>query len=183
MTKKSVNTNKNNIKIIINNDTKKRRRKSKKLTAKSKFRTPLGTPSQPAGQSVVSSSGNIVRVPKGVSVGSTGLLDDYSTLAREYNNPVKVSPKDVETPSTTKSPPEEITILKLREATTNEKADLMALSLPHLRTAIKAHHPQFPRNQLKAINKNNKEEFIDDIFGFPPSRPVAGGARSRYFKH
>ena len=125
-------------------------------------------------------SAGVLRVPKGVSVGSTGLLDDYSTLAREYNNPVKVSPKDVETPSTTKSKPEETTVKKLRDATASEKADLMALSLPHLRTAIKNHHPQFPSNQLKFINKSNKEEFIDDIFGFPQSRPVAGEAKKRF---
>jgi len=180
MTKKSVNTNKNTIKIIINNDSKKRKRKSKKQLAKSKFRTPLGTPSQPAGQNVVSSSGNIVRVPKGVSVGSTGLLDDYSTLAREYNNPAKVLPKDVETPSTTVSKSVPTLVKQLRDATTSEKADLMALSLPHLRTAIKSHHPSISNSELRSINKSNKENYIDNLFGFPPSRPVAGEARKRF---
>ena len=182
MTKKSVNTNKNTIKIIINNDKKKRKRnKSKKILAKSKFRTPLGTPSQPAGQGVVSSSGLIPRIiPRGVSVGSTGLLDDYSTLAREYNNPLKITPKDVETPSTTKGKPEETTVKKLRDATASEKADLMALSLPHLRTAIKVHHPSISHSELRSINKSNKENYIDNLFGFPPSRPVAGEARKRF---
>ena len=183
MTKKSasVNTNKNNIKIIINNDSKKRKRKSKKQLAKSKFRTPLGTPSQPASQGVVSSTGLIPRIiPRGVSVGSTGLLDDYSTLAREYNNPVKITPKDVETPTTTKSKPEETTIKKLMDATASEKADLMALSLAHLRTAIKGHHPTITHRELRSINKSNKETYIDDLFGFPPARPVAGEARKRY---
>ena len=183
MTKKSasVNTNKNNIKIIINNDSKKRKRKSKKQLAKSKHHTQVGTPSQPSSQGVVSSSGLIPRIiPRGVSVGSTGLLDDYSTLAREYNNPVKITPKDVETPTTTKSKPEETTVKKLMDATTSEKAELMSLSLTHLRTAIKIHHPTITHRELRSINKSNKENYIDDLFGFPPARPVAGEARKRY---
>ena len=56
----------------------------------------------------------------------------------------------------------------------------MALSLPHLRTAIKAHHQTITHRELRSINKSNKENYIDDLFGFPPSRPVAGEARKRF---
>ena len=178
--KSNINTNKNTIKIVINNETKKRKRKSKKQVAKSKHHTQFGQPVQPASQGLIA-SGLIPRIiPRGISIGSTGLADDYSALAREYNNPVKVLPKDVETPVTTVSKPQPTLVKQLRDATATEKKDLMALSLPHLRTAIKDHDPTFLNSRLRLINLKNKEIFIDDIFGFPPSRPVAGEAKKRF---
>ena len=146
--KSNINTNKNNIKIIINNDTKKRKRKSKKQVAKSKHHTQLGQPVQPASQGLIA-SGLIPRIiPRGISIGSTGLADDYSALAREYNNPVKITPKDVETPSTTVSKPQPALVKQLRDATTVEKKDVMALALKRLRKELKEHVPTFPDNQL-----------------------------------
>ena len=74
--------------------------------AKSKHHTQLGQPVQPASQALIA-SGLIPRViPRGISIGSTGLADDYSALAREYNNPVKITPKDVETPVVAVSKPQ-----------------------------------------------------------------------------
>ena len=133
-TKKSnINSNKNTIKIVINNDIKKRKRKSKKHDGKSKHHTQLGQPVQPnGGQSVITSSGAIVKIPRGITTGSARLPDDLSALTLEYLTPktttVKVTPKDVETPIV--GPPAKVSndklVKQLKDAPSSEKEDLMS---------------------------------------------------------
>ena len=161
----NIKTNKNTIKIIINNDTKKRKRKNKKYDGKSKHHTAMGQPVQPGSQAVVTSSG-LVKVPRGVTVGSARLPDDLSALSLDYLKPatVKVTPKDVETPIAPVPSKEEL-VKQLKDATTSEKQSLMKLKTQQLKQAIRAAHPHFPSSLLNTINQRNRESFIDDLFG------------------
>ena len=111
---------------------KKRKRKSKKYDGKSKHHTAMGQPVQPGSQAVVTSSG-VLRIPRGITVGSARLPDDLSALSLDYLKPaiVKVTPKDVETPIV--GPPAKVSkdelVKQLKDATSTEKADLMKLSI------------------------------------------------------
>jgi hypothetical protein len=173
---KNINTNKNNIKIVIHNEVKSKRKK-RNSERKSKHHEKLGQPAQPNSQPI-SQTGISPRIPKGTTIGSSKLPDDMTVLAREYNNPIiKITPKDVEMPAPSSKQIADVD-KKVEKAEKHVKGDLLKLTIPQLRTEIKKQHPTIPAGVLRSINARNKEGFINEWFEFefeqppPPPQPM-----------
>ena len=89
---KILNSNKNNIKIVIHNETKKKKRKrSKKKDKQDLHHAQIGQPVQPQGQAIVTSDGTIVKIGRGQTVGSS--VDNHRQLALNYLAPVPPVPQ------------------------------------------------------------------------------------------
>ena len=84
---KLINTNKNNIKIVIHNETKKKKRKRKAKDKTGHHHTQLGQPSQPQTQPVVTYDANRNPIIRGVTIGGGGVADNHRQLALNYLAP------------------------------------------------------------------------------------------------
>ena len=203
-----LNSNKNNIKIVIHNETKKKKRKRAKKKDKdtNHHHAQIGQPVQPQGQAVVTADGTVVNVGRGQSVGSS--VDNHRQLALNYLAPVPpvapqlqianapavvVNPLNRQAlppPAPARSPmrvvPPKQKQKKQQVHQLNKIGLMKVKTLKELKEIMLAYDPSIPPDLINQLTTKNKSQAIDMFLdgsssnsSSVPSVPIGGGVSAR----